>query len=109
MRERWRDVVGAVVLAAVYVASARLGLKMDARAGFATLVWPPSGLAMAVLLLRGCRLWPGVALGALIANLLWAGASPGVALGIAAGNTLEALVAAHAVRRIPGYRPGLER
>ena len=77
------------LLAAVYTIVGRLGLLMDPVAGFATLVWPPSGIALAALVLYGRALWPGVALGAFFVNI-WVGAPMPVALGIAAGNTLEA-------------------
>jgi signal transduction histidine kinase len=92
-----------VALACAYVAAAKFGLALDAVGGFATLVWPATGIAIAALLLFGPRLWPGVALGALVANL-WTGAPPLVALGIAAGNSAEALLAAYAVRRFGGYQ-----
>ncbi|MGH7717276.1 MAG: sensor histidine kinase [Gemmatimonadaceae bacterium] len=97
-----------VALATLYVAAARAGLGLDAVAGFATLVWAPTGIAMAALLARGHRLWPGVLLGALTANV-WAGAPLLVALGIAAGNTLEGVLGAGALRRIPGFRRSLDR
>jgi signal transduction histidine kinase/integral membrane sensor domain MASE1 len=97
-----------IALAAVYIIAARIGLALDAVAGFATLVWPPTGIALAALLLRGYRLWPGVMIGAAIANLL-TGAPVLVALGIATGNTLEALLGTHALRRIPGFRTSLDR
>lgn len=97
-----------LALAALYVGAARIGLAIDAVAGFATLVWAPSGIALAALLLRGHRLWPGVLVGAFVANAL-TGAPVLVALGIATGNTLEALVGAYALRRIPGFRASLDR
>jgi len=50
------------LLAALYLGVARLGLKMDAVGGFASLVWPGSGLALVALLRLGCQVWPGVAL-----------------------------------------------
>jgi signal transduction histidine kinase/integral membrane sensor domain MASE1 len=81
---------------------------MDAVAGFATLVWPPTGIALAALVLRGSRLWPGVMIGAGIANVL-TGAPLLVALGIAIGNTLEALLGAYALRTLPGFRTSLDR
>jgi signal transduction histidine kinase len=95
-------------LAIVYIVAARAGLMMDAVAGFATLVWPPSGLALAALLVFGAGLWPGVLIGAFVANLL-AGAPIPVALGIGVGNTLEALLAVYALRRIPDFQVSLER
>jgi PAS domain S-box-containing protein len=97
-----------LVLAALYVVAARIGLALDAVAGFATLVWPPSGIALAALLFRGYRLWPGVMIGAAAANL-WTGAPIPVALGIATGNTLEALIGAYALRQVPGFRTSLDR
>lgn len=95
-------------LAIVYIVAARAGLMMDAVAGFATLVWPPSGLALAALLIFGLGLWPGVLLGAFVANLL-AGAPLPVALGIGVGNTLEAVLAVYALHRIPDFQISLER
>ena len=81
---------------------------MEPVGGFATLIWPPSGIALAALVLYGPKLWPGVALGALCVNL-WVGAPVAVACGIAAGNTLEALLGAWALSKISGFSPALER
>jgi len=94
-------------LAVAYTVVARLGLAVDAVGGLATLVWPPTGLALAALLLGGIELWPGVAVGAFVANL-WVGASPFLALGIALGNTLEAVVGAGLLARSPRFRPALD-
>ncbi len=106
---RWgRDVASILGLAVVYVVAARLGLMLDAVAGFATLVWPPTGIALAALLLLGYRVSPGVFIGAFAANV-WNGAAPLVALGIGVGNTLEAIVGVYALRRIVGFRPSLDR
>jgi signal transduction histidine kinase len=100
--------IGRIALLAVaYVLTARLGLMMDAVAGFATLVWAPSGIALAALFRGGRRLWPGVFIGAFAVNA-WVGASPFVAAGIATGNTLEAVLGAAALSRI-GLDPRLER
>src|SRR5918992_5374671 len=105
-----RIAYGAAVLglAAIYVAAAQLGLRLDAVAGFATLVWPATGISLAALVLFGYRLWPGVFLGAFVGNLL-AGAPIFVALGIGVGNTLEAIVGTYALRRVRGFRPSLDR
>jgi signal transduction histidine kinase len=105
---RLRPILELGGLTLAYVVVAKLGLMMDAVDGFATFVWPASGLALAALVLRGNRGWPAVTLGAFIVNA-WAGASLVVALGIAAGNTLEALAGAALLRRIPGFRPSLDR
>ena len=86
-------------LAAIYTAIAFVSLKL-----FATLnasaspVWPPTGLAIAALLLWGRRLWPGVYIGAFAANFLTTN-TPASSLVIAAGNTLEAFTCAYLVAR----------
>ena len=95
-------------LAVAYVVVARLGLMLDAVAGFATLVWPATGIALAVLVMYGYRLWPAVLIGAFAANML-TGAPPLVALGIGVGNTLEAVVGTYLLRQVAGFRPSLDR
>src|SRR5689334_21387412 len=91
-RSTIRYVIALILLAATYAGAARGGLLLDAIAGFATLVWAPTGIAIAALLLFGYRLWPAIFVGAFVANL-WTGASALAALGIACGNTLEAVAA----------------
>ena len=76
--------------------------------GFATLVWPPTGIALAALLLGGVRLWPAVMLGAVVANL-WTGASFWVATAIGIGNTLEAVLAVALLTRVARIDLGLDR
>jgi signal transduction histidine kinase len=95
------------VLAGVYLAVAKLGLALDAVSGFATLVWPATGIALAVLVRYGYRWWPGIAIGAFIVNV-WTGAPIAVALGISLGNTLEAVLGTYALRRT-GFHPRLDR
>lgn len=94
-------------VAVVYVLAARAGLTLDAVSGFASLVWAPTGIALAAVLLAGSRLWPGVFIGALIANVI-TGAPVLAATGIAAGNTLEAVAGAYALRRVPGFQIRLD-
>ena len=93
-----------LLLVVVYVAAAKLGLTMAFLQANVTAVWPPTGIALAALLLGGPRLWPGVFVGALIVNLL-SPAPPPAAFAIAIGNTLEAVLGAYAVRRVIGPRP----
>jgi integral membrane sensor domain MASE1 len=87
------------VVAIAYLLAARIGLSFDAIAGFATLVWPPSGIALAALLLGGYRLWPAIAIGAFAANFM-AGAPALAAIGIATGNVSEALLGAYLLHRV---------
>jgi PAS domain S-box-containing protein len=97
-----------LLLAGVYYAAARLGLRYAAIGESISLVWPPTGVAFAALTLLGYRYWPGVAVGAFLAN---AGTAVplAAAVGIAAGNTIEALIAAYLLRRTAGPRPRLEQ
>ena len=94
-------------MAAAYVAAAKIGLELSVADGVITPVWPPSGIALAALLLFGRRLWPAVALGAFVSNAT-SGVSPELAAAIAIGNTLEALAGATLLRRV-GFRTSLER
>ncbi len=97
------------LLAAVYFTAATASLMLAIPPGYATAVWPPSGIALAALLLFGTRIWPGIWIGAALANLAVA-SSPFAALVIGSGNTLEALVGAALVQRyIASAQPYFDR
>src|SRR5437660_7200486 len=97
-----------VAVAAAYFGAAKLGLTMALVAEQVTAVWPPTGIALAALVLFGNRLWPGIALGALLANLT-AHEPLASACGIALGNTLEAVLGAYLLRRFVEFRASLAR
>jgi len=97
----------ALVLALVYFASAKLGLGLAFSNESVTAVWPPTGIALAALVLGGRGLWPGVLLGAFLANVT-TDVPVYTAAGIAVGNTLEAVVGAWLLDRF-GFRPALLR
>jgi diguanylate cyclase (GGDEF)-like protein len=103
-----RDLGRIVLLAAVYFAAGRLGLSLAFVHASATAVWPPTGIALAALLVLGCRVWPGIFLGAFLVNVL---TTPSIAtsIGIATGNTLEALVGAWLVNRFANGREAYDR
>ncbi|MBI3458039.1 MAG: MASE1 domain-containing protein [Candidatus Rokubacteria bacterium] len=101
MSEKRRLIVQAaatVVLAAVYFCAAKLGLSLAFVHSNATAVWPPTGIALAAVLLWGYRMWPGVFAGAFFANLTTAG-TIATSAGIATGNTLEAVAGAWLLHR----------
>jgi signal transduction histidine kinase len=98
--------VGALFV--LYFATAKLGLLMDPVSGFATAVWPPTGISLAALSLFGYRLWPGIALAAFAVNASQ-GAPPLAALGMAVGNTLEAVLGTFLLRRVVGLPTSLDR
>jgi integral membrane sensor domain MASE1 len=97
--------IGAI--AAAYYGSAKLGLDLAFATESVTAVWPPTGIALAALVLWGPRMWPGVLLGAFLANA-WTAVPAVTVLGITCGNTLEAVVGAHLLRRF-AVSPSLER
>jgi len=91
----------------LYALSAWLGLKLAVLHGNVTAIWPPSGIALAALLLFGPRFWPAVAAGALIVNFS-TGLPFAAAVGIAVGNTLAALAGMHLVSRFAGTAAPLD-
>src|SRR5437763_3754421 len=60
MRRPLSHTLRVLLVAAIYVIVARLGLLMDAVSGFATLVWPATGIGLAALVVFGYELWPGI-------------------------------------------------
>ncbi|MGW1881749.1 MASE1 domain-containing protein [Streptomyces sp. NPDC001970] len=94
-------------VAAVYYGSAELGLLQQLVGGQVTPLWPPTGVAVAALVVFGLRIWPGIALGAFLVNVLIGPSLPAV-LGIAAGNTV-APVCAYLMLRRAEFRPELDR
>jgi signal transduction histidine kinase len=98
------EVLGA---AAVYFATARLGFTLATVAPQVSIIWPATGLALALLVLRGRRLWPALFLGAFAANVL-NDTSVLASAGIAAGNAMEALIGATLLQRV-GFQPAMRR
>ena len=89
-------------------AAAKFGLSLAFATKQVTALWPPTGIALAALLLRGYRVWPGIWVGAFAINAL-VGDSLLVAAGMAVGNTLGPLVAVLALRRFTAFAPALAR
>ena len=95
-------------LTVAYVLAGKLGLLFASVHASATAVWPPSGIALAALLLLGARMWPAVAVGAFLVNVTTAG-SVATSLGIALGNTLEAVIGCWLVERLAHGRGAFEQ
>ena len=98
----------AAVLAAAYFAAAKLALVLAIPPGYASPIWPGSGIALAGLLLGGNRLWPAIWLASLAANYTIE-ASVLAAAVIATGSALQAIVGAELVRRYVGVRNHFRR
>src|SRR6478672_4903233 len=100
-------VAALLLVALVYYASARLGLGLSLVEVNVTPLWPPTGVAVAALLVLGRGMWPAVAIAALAVNapinetLLAAGVT-------AVGNTLAPYLAVVLLGRV-GFRRDLGR
>src|SRR5262245_30061091 len=90
-------VVSLILVGLAYFTFAHLGLRLASINSSATPIWPPTGIAIAAVLLWGNRIAPAIFIGALLINQLTAG-SIFTSLAIAGGNTLEAVIAGYLVR-----------
>jgi PAS domain S-box-containing protein len=102
-------VLSSIAVAIAYYAAGRLGLALAIPPGYATAIWPSSGIALAAILHGGYRLWPGVAVGSFLINV-WTGFDAGalapsiaVPLAIAGGAAAQAMAGAYLVRRFGAY------
>jgi PAS domain S-box-containing protein len=104
---RWPRATGAgwqifilrfAAIAAVYFLLAKFGLGLASINPSATPVWPPTGIAIASVLLLGYPFSLAIFAGAFLANVTTAG-TVATALAIAAGNTIECLVGAYLINR----------
>lgn len=96
-----------VFVAVAYYLGARIGLLPALVRGQVTPFWPPTGIAVACLLMLGTRTWPGITIAAIAVN---APLGPNaLAVGaIAAGNTLAPLVAVTLLRKA-SFRTEVDR
>jgi signal transduction histidine kinase/CheY-like chemotaxis protein len=100
-------IIEVLAAAIVYCATSRLGLELAVVAKQVSIIWPATGLALALLVLRGRILSPAIFVGAFAANVL-NDTSIIASLGIAFGNTVEALLGATLLRRV-GFQPSMRR
>ncbi|MBT7952708.1 MAG: hypothetical protein HN764_13855, partial [Gammaproteobacteria bacterium] len=61
-------VIATFVISIAYFATGRVGQILAIDPGNVTLIWPPSGIALAAYLLIGKRSLPGIFLGAVVVN-----------------------------------------
>ncbi|MBF0589995.1 MAG: CHASE domain-containing protein, partial [Magnetococcales bacterium] len=105
-----------LILSITYLVAGKAGLALAIPPGYATAIFPASGVALAALLLWGWRLWPGVLLGSLVLNL-WVTLAGGqiltptaltISMGIASGAVLQALFGQWMIRRFVGFPSALD-
>lgn len=106
--ERLRRALPLAAVFAIYTVAANIGLSFATLHPSASAIWPPSGIAIAAIILAGVGVWPAIFAGAFVVNLLTAGSAI-TSLGIAIGNTLEAVVAATLVNRFANGRRAFDR
>jgi PAS domain S-box-containing protein len=102
-----RNVAQTIAVAGLYFLAARLGLSLASVHANVSPVWPPTGIAIAAVLLLGYRVWPGILLGAFVANVLTP-VTFAAAAGIAFGNTVEAICAGAVLSRL-SFHESLDR
>jgi signal transduction histidine kinase len=95
-------------VAVIYRLAVLLGLKMVYLQINTSPVWPPTGIALAAVLLFGYKIWPGISLGVLF-GLLEPNANICISVGIAAGNTLEGLVGAYLLKHFVNFHNPIDR
>src|SRR6516162_7264112 len=86
-------IAGLIGIGLTYFVLAKSGLAFALIHPSASPIWPPTGFALAAIVLWGYRAWPAIFLGAMMANAATNG-SMSTAISIATGNSLEALVGA---------------
>lgn len=99
---------GVVLLGVIYHLGARLGLLMANVQPNTSPVWPPTGIAIAALLLFGKKYWPGITLG-VIFGYLFNNNALNITFGLAIGNTLEAIIAVFILQRFMDFHNSLDR
>jgi len=102
-----RRIVRLAAIAVAYYLGARLGLSLSLVGNDVTPLWPPTGVAVAALIVFGRSYWPAVAVAALAVNLPIS-ANPLAAAVTAVGNTLAPVVAVTLLQRV-GFRRELDR
>src|ERR1700738_1496158 len=85
-------IAGLIGIGGTYFVLAKIALALALIHPSASTIWPPTGFALAAIVLWGYRTWPAIFLAAMIVNATTG--SIGTAMSIATGNSLEALVGA---------------
>jgi signal transduction histidine kinase/integral membrane sensor domain MASE1 len=96
-----------LVVLVLYSGSEWLGMHFRFVNGYASPVWPPSGIALVALVLLGWEVVPGIFLASFV-NISYGNVSVMAAFGISVGNLGQALAGAWLLRRAR-FEPSLER
>ncbi|WP_375768988.1 MASE1 domain-containing protein [Archangium gephyra] len=110
--QRWPPLGRLGLFCLVYCASIALGMRLNPPDEHFSVLWPPSGVLLAALLLSRFRDWPALLLVAFLLKPLVSFPERVPHLGgflFSLGSILEALAGAFLLRRYVGFRPSLER
>jgi len=106
--ERLRYLLMLIAIGGAYFGAARLGLQFAFVEQKVTLIWPPTGIGLAAVLIFGYRVTPALAAGAFIANMS-TGSPLLFSVATAIGNPLEAVVGAFLLTNVVNFRNQLDR
>jgi diguanylate cyclase (GGDEF)-like protein len=93
---------------AAYVGLGKLGVVLGGTYDGPGAVWPPSGFALAAMILAGRKIWPAILAGSIFVHFTET-ADVLTALPIGAGNVLEAIVGSALVERYAGGTSAYQR
>ena len=108
-KKQLTTVTRVVMLTALYFLGGLLGKKTAFLSGSVSLVWPPSGIALAAILLFGYRFWPGIAFGAVLFCFFDGVPFGFFTFGTAVGNTIGAVTCAYLLDRFVKFNYTMER
>jgi len=109
--------IALILIGVAYYVFGRLGLLLAIPPGYATAVWPASGIALAGTLLLGYRVWPGIVWGSFCVNVgtsFDASSTQAIitsltlAFSIGSGAALQAVLGTYLIRRVVGFPNTLE-
>lgn len=103
-----RNPVVLAVVFAVYFGLGKLGLVLGGFQGAETALWPPSGFALAGMIVLSRAIWPAVLAGAFLVYSTTTG-QMAASMMFAIGNTLGALMGATLIDRLAGGAAALRR
>lgn len=92
------------LIAGLYAGLAAASHYLPAIAPVDTPLWPPTGVALAIVLLRGYRIWPAILVGGLIPAVVFSAASFAYPLSTATAQTLLRSDGLRSAPRSPPWR-----
>ena len=102
LRLQIEESIGATLVFCAYVITANIGLAINSVTHYASAVWPPTGIAIAAVVIGGKKMAIPIGLAAYVVNFQ-IDHSVIVATSIACGNSLEAITGAWMVSQLKTF------